>query len=216
MKFTFLRALAALALGLALSACGGKATYDVSGTISGLTNDGMILTNNGGDDISIPAGATSFTFPHRASYGDNYDIEFKLLADGVNRAYPNHMTCVIGYNTGSAGHTVNINAQIVCQQATHNLGGTVIGMAGCPAVTDAAPYCLTLVNGSTGGQLSIAKPADGSNNTAFTFSSQVKDGDSYGVTVLTQPPNMTCTVTNGSGVMHTGDVGNVIVTCVPN
>jgi len=216
MKFTCVRALAALALGLALSACGGKASYDVSGTISGLTNDGMILTNNGGDDIKIPAGATSFTFPHRASYGDNYDIEFKVLADGVTKAYPDHMTCVIGYNTGSAGHTVSINAQITCSQATHNLGGTVTGVANCPATTDAAPYCLTLVNGSTGGQISIAKPTDGSDSTSFTFASQVKDGDSYGVTVLTQPSNMTCTVTNGSGVMHTSDVGNVVVNCVPN
>lgn len=215
MKFTFVRALAALALGLALSACGGKASFDVSGTISGLTNDGMILTNNGGDEIHIPAGATTFTFPQRASYGDNYDIEFKKNADGTP-IYPNHMTCVIGYNTGSAGHTISINAQIVCQQATHNLGGTVFGVSNCPAPTDSAPYCLTVANGSTGGQMSITKPTDGSDSTSFTFATQVKDGDSYGVTVLTQPPNMTCTVTNATGVMHTGDVGNVVVNCVPN
>jgi len=212
MKFTFVRALAALALGLALSACGGKATFDVSGTIAGLSNNGLVLTNNGGDDINVPAGATSFTFPHRASYGDNYDVEIKTN--------PDHMTCgfsVLGLNSGSAGHTVAISVPIVCSQATHNLGGTVIGMAGCPATTTDAPYCLTVVNGSTpGGQLSIAKPTDGSNNTAFTFTGQVKDGDSYGVTVQTQPPNMTCTVTNGTGVMHTTDVGNVVVTCVPN
>lgn len=212
MKFSILRALAALAIGAALAACGGKATYDVSGTISGLTNKGLILTNNGGDDLSIPAGATSFTFARRISYGETYDIEFKKNADGTP-IYPEHMVCNLGYNTGSAGHTVSINAIVVCSQATHNLGGTVIGLANCPATTTAAPYCLTLANGSN--TLSIAKPADGSNNTPFTFSAVVKDGDSYGVTVLTQPTNMNCTVTNDSGVMHTTDVGNVVVNCVP-
>lgn len=214
MKVSILRALAALLIGAALTACGGKATFDVSGTISGLTNNGLILTNNGGDEIRIPAGATSFTFPRRISYGETYNIEFKKNADGTP-IYPDHMVCSIGYNTGSAGHTISINALVVCSQATHLLGGTVTGLANCPATTQAAPYCLTLANGSSGGTLSIAKPADGSNNTPFTFSAAVKDGDSYGVTVLTQPTNMNCTVVNASGVMHTTDVGNVVVNCVP-
>jgi len=215
MKFSYLRALAALVLGVALSACGGKASFDVSGVFvdtlghsQAVPNSGMILTDNGGDDISIPAGATSFTFPHRLSYGDNYDVEFKQQ--------PDHMTCSFtNFNTGSAGHTISISVSITCAQNTYTLGGTATGLANCPAPTSDIPYCLTVTNGTTGGTFNITKPADGTDNAPFTFASPVRDGDSYGVTVLTQPANMNCTVANGAGIMHDANVGNVLVTCVP-
>jgi len=215
MKFSILRAFAALlALCAMLSACGGKATYDVSGTfinsVTGLAqplaNGNMVLTNNGGDPITIPAGASTFTFPHRLSYGETYNVAIKTN--------PDHMTCgfqVAYLAYGTAGHTTSISIPIICVQATHLLGGTVQGLSSCPA-TDSTTPCVTLTNGSDG-TIQVTKPADGSNNAPFNFATQVKDGDSYGVAVLSTIAGYTCTVTNGSGVMHTSDVGNVVVNC---
>jgi hypothetical protein len=43
--------------------------------------------------------------------------------------------------------------------------------------------------------------------------SKVGDGYPYGVTVLTQPTNQTCTVVNGTGTMGAGPVNNIQVNC---
>ncbi len=51
--------------------------------------------------------------------------------------------------------------------------------------------------------------ADGS----FTFATKLADGAAYSVTVKTQPPGQTCTVTNGSGAISGADVSNVEVSC---
>jgi YVTN family beta-propeller protein len=52
-------------------------------------------------------------------------------------------------------------------------------------------------------------------NGAFIFSSGVKDGDAYSVTVSTQPtnPTQTCTVHNGSGTIDVAAITNVVVNC---
>jgi hypothetical protein len=44
---------------------------------------------------------------------------------------------------------------------------------------------------------------------------KIGDGFAYGVTVLTQPAGLTCTVQNGVGKMGTTNVSNVAVNCVP-
>jgi len=48
----------------------------------------------------------------------------------------------------------------------------------------------------------------------FTFLTELADDSPYEVTVSTQSPGQTCTVTNGSGVIAATDVTNVAVSCV--
>ncbi len=36
--------------------------FTVSGTVTGLTGSGLILQNNGGDNVSVSVGGASFTF----------------------------------------------------------------------------------------------------------------------------------------------------------
>lgn len=52
-----------------------------------------------------------------------------------------------------------------------------------------------------------------STNGAFTFSQPVSMGDTYNVTVLSQPPGQICTVSNGSGAIAMSDITNVSVFC---
>ena len=53
-------------------------------------------------------------------------------------------------------------------------------------------------------------------NGAFTFKNTVPNGSGYNVTVVTNPVNASCLVTNGSGTSTNTNVTNVTVNCVPN
>ena len=83
------------------------------------------------------------------------------------------------------------------------MGGTVTGLA-----TGAS-----LVLRNNGGN-DLAVSANGS----FTFSTPMMSGGAYAVTVYHQPtlPSQTCAVVNGMGMMGSGNMTNVAVTCVTN
>ena len=52
------------------------------------------------------------------------------------------------------------------------------------------------------------------NATTFTFAAPVTQSATYAVTVASQPPGATCTVTSGSGTIGAGPIGNVVVSCL--
>lgn len=192
MKLSCLRPIAALLLTLGLAACGGKASFDVSGTLSGLNNDGLVLAN-GSDTVSPPAGATKFTFSKRIDYGTDYNITFQKQ--------PAHMTCSIVGGSGSAGHYVSIEAAVSCSQNAYTVGGTISGLT---------VEGLTLINGNT--TTTVAKDA-----TTFTMVGSVNDGNTYGVSVFTQPAGLLCVVQpgTGSGTMGEANVTTVKIACNP-
>jgi hypothetical protein len=204
MKAIPLRSAAALALALALSACGGKSSFDITGTfidaqgnLKPLANPGLVLAN-GGDTLAVPVGATSFKFANSISYGTEYNI--------LVQKQPDHMTCNILGGSGSAGRLLSIAATVNCAQNSYTIGGTATGITGDATVT--------LANGSTGGTVTLTKDTP-----TFTFSNPVFDGQSYGVTVYaitadtTTPANLACTVANGTDVMGTAPRTNIVVTC---
>lgn len=188
MKAKFLGA--ALMAALALAACGGKASFTIGGTVFGLNNPGLVL-QNGADTLPVPAGATSFSFPNSISYGTEYNVTVKT--------HPEHMKCEIGRGQGSAGSMATINVVVQCVQNTYALGGSVSNLKG---------EGLTLINGSSSGQLTLLKDA-----TEFTMG-LIPVGTAYGLSVLNQPKNQHCTIVNGTGVMGDGDRRNVIINCV--
>ena len=192
MKLSCLRPLAALLLTLGLAACGGKASYDVSGTITGLSNEGLVLAN-GSDTLPRPAGSTTFTFNKRIDYGTDYNIT--VLTQ------PAHMNCSVSGGSGSAGHYLSINALVTCNQNAYKVGGTVSGLT-----VDG----LVLINGNT--TTNIVK-----DSTAFTMNGTVAYGASYGISVFTQPTGLVCKVAPGTGIgtMGEADVTTVQVTCGP-
>lgn len=192
MKLSCLRPLAALLLTLGLAACGGKASYDVSGTISNLNTDGLVLAN-GGVPLPVKAGQTSFTFAKRIDYGTDYNITVQTQ--------PAHMTCTISGGTGSAGHYVSIQASVSCSQNRYTVGGTVSGLT-----ADG----LVLINGNA--QTTVAK-----GSTTFTLAAPVADGDMYGISVFTQPTGLKCSVApnTGVGVMGEANVTTVQIACNP-
>jgi hypothetical protein len=204
MTSSFLRPAFALALALSLTACGGKASFPIAGTIVGLNYGGLVLNTNG-MDLPVAANSTTFSFPNSLSYGEVYNV--------IPKHQPDHQTCTVGafsgpggviYNgaTDTAGRLGTINIGVACSMNVAAVGGTITGLTSLG---------LQLTNGSTGG---IAAPA--ADATTFVLPNAVAYGVTYGVTVLAQPANDVCSVTsNGAGTMGDTAITNIAVTCVP-
>lgn len=197
MKSILTRGALAAALALSLASCGGgKATFTIGGTVQGLKHGPLVLTTNG-MDVTVPPKSTagddvSYSFPKQLEYGDEYSVSVKTQ--------PPHQTCGSGNYFDTAGRLTAINVVFSCTTNAYTIGGTVTGLTAGN---------LVLVNGSTSGTVTVA-----AGTTKYGFPA-VTWGDTYGVTVLTQPAGLTCTVANGTGIMGDAAVENINVTCVP-
>ncbi|MDH5711517.1 MAG: right-handed parallel beta-helix repeat-containing protein [Gammaproteobacteria bacterium] len=82
---------------------------------------------------------------------------------------------------------------------TYTIGGTVSGLEGTGLI----------LQNNNGDDLAISSNGD------FIFVSNLKNGNNYTVTVLTQPnsPDQICGVTNGSSTITGANVTNISVTC---
>ena len=207
-------ALCALTLTAGLVACGGgSSSYTIGGTVAGLQYPGLVLTNNGAEDVTIaplPLGSTgavqnvTYQFAKQLDYGDQYNVTIKTL--------PEHQLCDPSSEPGSrtsdtAGRLSVINAAFVCRLASHPIGGTVTGLA-----ADG----LVLNNGSDSTAAIVKDATTGAYPTVFLFSTQVTYGQTFGVTVLQNPTGQTCTVKNGAGKMEDAPITTIAVTCVNN
>jgi hypothetical protein len=210
MKSSLMRPALALALALSLTACGGKATFPIGGTVTGLQYSGLSLSSNGQTVKVEPktvgtAADVDFSFPNSIDYGVEYSISIG--------AQPAHQSCaLISGVEDTAGRLATIHAVIQCLPLAPLLGGTITGLhADGLVLTNGSASTITL-NGvsttATDGTVTVTYP------TGFTFPAAVTYGDSYGVTVLAQPKDQTCTVANGTGVMGDTAISNVTVTCV--
>ena len=71
-------------------------TYFISGTVSGLTGSGLVLTTPGAPDCAIDVGATSFVFPGPLATGAGYGITVKAQPAGQN--------CTVLNGSGTVGN----------------------------------------------------------------------------------------------------------------
>jgi hypothetical protein len=213
MKSSLMRPALALALALALTACGGgKATFPIAGTVTGLQYSGLTLASNGQTAKVEPktvgtASDVAFTFAKSIEYGEEYDITIT--------AQPAHQSCnrISGYQD-TAGRLATIHATIQCGLLSPQLGGTITGLHADGLVLTNGSASSIALNGvsttATDGTVTVTYP------TAFTMPASVTYGTTYGVTVLSQPKGQTCSVANGTGIMGDVAVTNVAVTCVNN
>ena len=204
MKLTFTRASALLALALGLSGCGGKATFELSGPVTGLAYTGLTITNTtNGDAVSVAPPATTFKLGQTLEYGQVYNVQIT--------AQPDHQTCVLSGGADTAGRLSSISIPVVCVVQTFTIGGTVSGLRSVPDAT--TPTGLVVTNGTD----KLAIDLDG----AYTMPTRVPYAQAYGVTIVTQPTGKVCTIANPSGVVNTvtnslgttGIVDNINITC---
>jgi hypothetical protein len=200
MKSSILYAGAALACALALSACGGG-DGDLPLTVSiagGVTKEGLVLRNNSnGDEIAVPANATSVTFSQYLSTDDEFNISDKTRPSNVS-------SCTFSNNKARANYYTiyTLPPTVFCTIVTHDLSVTVKNLTGSG---------LVLVNGSDKQAVTANAGAD-----VTVQMAKVPEDGPYGVTVLTQPDTQTCTIKDGSGTMSaTGPNTTPVVACGP-
>jgi hypothetical protein len=97
---------------------GGGANYTVGGTVSGLTGSGLVLRNNGSDDLPLSA-STLFTFATKVAHGAAYAVTV-----GTQPTNP-AQTCVITHGNGTIGGNNVTSVEVDC---TIIVSGTFIGV----------------------------------------------------------------------------------------
>lgn len=164
--------------------------FAIRGTVSGLTGAGLVLQNNGGNDLPISADG-AFTFANRLTDDATYTVTV--------RTQPSGQSCVVHNPTGTIQGADASNIEVSCVSDAFTIGGRVTGLAGSG---------LTLqLNG--GNDLTIV------DNGAFAFETALQGGAAYEVSVRRQPANPTqvCTVRNGSGTVGGASVNNIAIEC---
>ncbi len=175
-----------------------SSSYTIGGVVSGLAaGDTLVLKDDGGDDLIVRADGP-FTFAAPLANASAYAVTVS-----VSPASPHAQTCaVVAAGSGFVANADVTNVQVSCLY-DFAIGGTVTGLA---------PGDSVVLQNSGGDDLTVG--ADGT----FTFPMLVTTGKGYAASVLTQPsaPAQTCAVSGASGVVGSGDVTSVAVTCSTN
>ena len=153
-----------------------------------------MLQDNGADDLSVTSNG-SFSFTTTVASGDSYAVTVATQPGTPKQ------TCVVTSGTGSVVAADVTDVVVTCTTDTLEIGGTVTGLASSESV---------VLQDNGGDDLTL--PADGT----FQFATAVASGQTYTVTVKTDPETplaQTCTVTGGAGTVGAADVTTVAVTC---
>ncbi|HEX8881227.1 MAG TPA: kelch repeat-containing protein [Candidatus Acidoferrum sp.] len=170
---------------------GSTGPFTIGGTVVGLTGTGLVLEDNGGDDLTVTKSG-AFVFKTAIAGSTTYNVTVKTQPTGPSQ------NCSV--TNGSATATANVtNVQVTCGNI-FTVGGSTSGLLGTGLVLQD--------NGAD--NLTI----NGTGNVNFTFATPIPAGAAYAVTILTQPSNpaQTCTVLNGTGTLNTS-ITNVQVIC---
>ena len=166
-------------------------TVAIGGTVFGLIGTGMVLENEGGDDLAITQNSL-FRFATQLPANAPYAVTIKTQPSSPTQ------TCSVSGGTGTTGTSDVFSVVVNCDTNAYTLGGTVTGLVGTVVVQDEGGSDLTL-----------------SANGTYAFPVPRKSGAPYAVTVKTQPsgPTQVCTVANGSGTITNASVSNVSIAC---
>jgi len=186
---------------IAVAGCGGGGliqppsppptpTYTIGGTVMGLTGAGLVLQDNGGNNLTMSANATSFTFSTAITSGDAYAVTVLTQPTGES--------CTVTSGSGTASANVT-SVSVACVQA-YTIGGSIFGLSSAGLV----------LQDNAGSNLTVSA---NSTSYAFTFDGAIPSGGTaYSITVLSNPAGQACTVANPIGTATTS-VANADVSC---
>ena len=121
MKSSCLRPLVALLLVAGLAACGGKASYNVSGTISGLKNNGLVLANGSDANVLTLAKSTTtpgtFTMPGLVADGSSYTINVATNPAGLACSIDTDPATGLSTGVGTMGEAAVTKVKVTCKPA---------------------------------------------------------------------------------------------------
>jgi len=166
-------------------------TYTIGGNVNGLIGAGLVLQNNGSNDLSKSADG-SFTFTTPVVSGANYNVTVKTQPSG--------QTCSISNGSGTISNTIITNVSVLCTAsgAKYAVGGTVRGIA--------LGKSIILKNNGTD---DITVTSDGS----FNFPTKQNDDTPYDVTINTLPSGEDCAKIYDKDKIRGDDVKHVSIIC---
>jgi WD40 repeat protein len=123
---------------------GAGASYQIGGTVSGLTGSGLVLAMAGEPSLNVGAGATKFAFANPVAAGSSYAVSIV--------AQPTDQTCFVTSGSGVLGaanvDSISVNCRsvpagmhrvfVTSQLFDGNLGGVAGADAKCQAAAQAA------------------------------------------------------------------------------
>lgn len=83
------------------------ATYSVGGTVSGLEGSGLVLQNNGGDDLTVNSDG-AFTFATELESGETYSVTVETQPSGPLQE------CTVSQGSGTIGSADVEDVEVVC------------------------------------------------------------------------------------------------------
>jgi len=165
--------------------------YRIGGTVSGLAGQGLVLQNNGGDDLAIDADG-GFRFTQPVASGAAYVVTVRSQPDAPAQ------TCTVNQSSTIVADTNVTDVRVQCDTNSYPVGGSVSGLGSSGG--------LVLQNNGTD-DLGIDGDGD------FQFQKPVASGAGYTVTVRKQPSGQVCSVEQGSGTIGNAGVTDVQVEC---
>lgn len=165
--------------------------YFVSGTVSGLEGDGLVLSLNNGAQVLPVAANGVFKFAQELPDASQYEVEIAFQPSDPGQ------TCSLNNAVGTINGADVRDIEVTCETDTYSLSISVNGVAGSGLV----------IESGTGDQFNV--PGD-----TTLFVNPIPDGTSYNVRVLTHPtqPSQTCDVVDGLGQIS-GANAAVAVNC---
>jgi len=162
-------------------------TYNVGAIVSGVIRTGLVLQDNGADNLSV-ASDGSFNFNTPVASGSNYAVTILTQPAGES--------CLVTSGSGTVTNA-NISVAVTCTPNTYSIGGSVSGLSGSLVLLDNGIDNLTVSASGT-----------------FTFATPISSDASYAVTVLTQPAGQNCSIANGAGTVVAANVTSIVLTCL--
>jgi 6-phosphogluconolactonase (cycloisomerase 2 family) len=176
------------------------AKFTVGGTVSGLTGQGLVLSDNGTDHLPIAAsGPFTFATPVTTTHG--YSVAVATQPTGE--------TCAANKNSAGSifGEPVT-NVSVLCLPNIYNVAVTVAGLKGGTLVLG-----LDLTDPAGGHELPTSSLTISANGT-FTFPLLLGAGDEYQVAVNSlSAAAQTCVVDDATGIVDAASV-SLTVNCL--
>lgn len=182
---------------VAITCTDNPAQVAIGGQVTGLTGAGLVLLDNGADDLAIAANGP-FTFATRIANGSTAQITIKTQPAG--------QTCTITGNL-AAGPGTSVDflfSRVNCTAATpsFSLGGSVVGL-NQPG----------LVLATTANNPVLVVPQ---NALSFVFPNKLATGTDYLIAIVAQPTGQTCVVTHADSTIQNADYLGALIQCIPN
>lgn len=174
-------------------------TLRVGGSVAGLAGSGLVLRNNGADDLAV-ADNGAFSFATRLAGGAAYAVTVATQPSGQQ--------CSVAAGSGTVADADVTSVAVSCVDTappppppqSYTVGGSISGLVGAGMV----------LQNNGGDSITVA-----AESTRFTFPAPVVSGGAYDVRVAVQPLDNDCTVAQGAGTVGAGNVTNVQISCGP-